>query len=457
MNTWPDSDGAALRRYVRQLPLRSRSSAHTYRSFLAEFQRFVVQHSPNQPLSRQMVQLWLRARVSVRSLHMVIRRACLVNRFLDWLVIDKSLPSNPFAELRRYYAQRTTTPIVRALLEADPEAALEALRPLPHFASFLGPQMHDCIALMQTMGYRYQGRTATFLRFDHFLQSHPELTDQPLDVLVRKWTEVRPTAQHAWECLSTGRALAKALRRNDPTVVLPARDSRLSRQIRQQYRRPYVFTEEEVRQLLETARCLPSPQAPLRPLSAYTMLVLAYCAGLRVGEIARLTVGDIDVEDQTIEIHETKFFKSRRLPLAPSALDALRDYLVARSRAGAQTQASAGLFWHQQPSGPYSYVTTRKLLTRVFREAGFKPQKGALGPRIHDLRHAFVVNRMLAWYREGVNPQSRLPYLATYLGHKDINSTLVYLTITQELLQQASDRFHAFAAGALHTSTGAKP
>jgi len=77
--------------------------------------------------------------------------------------------------------------------------------------------------------------------------------------------------------------------------------------------------------------------------------------------------------------------------------------------------------------------------------------------RARNRRHAFVTNRMLAWYREGVNPQSRLPYLATYLGHKDINSTLVYLTITQELLQHASERFHAFAAGALQISAGAKP
>jgi hypothetical protein len=65
-----------------------------------------------------------------------------------------------------------------------------------------------------------------------------------------------------------------------------------------------------------------------------------------------------------------------------------------------------------------------------------------------------VVNRMLEWYREGINPQARLPYLATYLGHKDINSTLVYLTVTQDLLQQASDRFRAFALHSLHPEQG---
>src|SRR3989475_10559579 len=71
------------------------------------------------------------------------------------------------------------------------------------------------------------------------------------------------------------------------------------------------------------------------------------------------------------------------------------------------------------------------------------------GPRFHDLRHTFVVHRMLAWYRAGINPQERLPYLATYLGHKDVYSTLVYLTITQDLLQEAHARFHAVGARGL--------
>ena len=187
------------------------------------------------------------------------------------------------------------------------------------------------------------------------------------------------------------------------------------------------------------------------------MLVLSYCAGLRVGELAHLTVGDIDLGEATIEIRESKFCKSRRLPLAPSVIAALNEYLEARCRAGASTDIDAGLFWHQQPVGSYSYVSTGELIRKVLRRAGFKPQPGRIGPRGHDLRHSFVVNRMLAWYREGINPQSRLPYLATYLGHKDINSTLIYLTITQELLQEASNRFHTFAAEALQGPIGGQP
>jgi len=456
MNSWPDSDGAAVRRFVLQRRLPNGGTRRVYCRILDQFQYFVVQQSPAQP-TRQIIGRWLRDRSSVWPFRRLTHHACLVNRFLDWLVTEGTLASNPLSLLRQEYGQSDTAPVVRALLDADPDSALEALRPQPRFASFLGPQMRDHIALMQAIGHRYTKSTANLLRFDRFLQSHPELAGQSIGNLVQRWTGDCPTAQRASECLSTGRSLAKALHRHDPSVAIPAVDSLVTRRMRQQYRRPYIFTEQEVRRLLDAALCLPSPQAPLRPLSAYTMLVLAYCAGLRVGEIARLTVGDIDVADQTIEIRESKFFKARRVPLTASVMAALHDYLDARRRTGAPTHASAGLFWHQHPAGQYAYSTIGALLTKVFRKAGLKPPMGAVGPRIHDLRHAFVANRMLSWYREGVNPQSHLPYLATYLGHKDINSTLVYLTITQELLQQASDRFHAFAAQALQTSIGARP
>jgi integrase len=184
------------------------------------------------------------------------------------------------------------------------------------------------------------------------------------------------------------------------------------------------------------------------------MLVLAYCAGLRLGEIVRLNIGDVDFAERTIDIRVTKFFKSRRLPLSASVVVVLQRYLEARYRAGAPNDPSTGLFWHAKTSGRYSYSMTGKLLVHVLRRSGLKPIKGRRGPRVHDMRHAFVVNRMLTWYREGINPQTRLPYLATYLGHKDINSTLVYLTTTQELLQQAGERFRVRGAAFLRDSAG---
>lgn len=92
------------------------------------------------------------------------------------------------------------------------------------------------------------------------------------------------------------------------------------------------------------------------------------------------------------------------------------------------------------------------MLTDVLRRAGVKPARGAVGARLHDLRHSMVGHRMREWYNSGINPQSQLPYLATYLGHKDIRSTLVYMDITPELLQEAAERFRKRGASALQTA-----
>jgi integrase/recombinase XerD len=353
------------------------------------------------------------------------------------------------AELRREYGQRATRPVVKALLRPDFEAALEALRPLPRFGSILGPVMRDHVLLMQAMGYRYNNPKERLLRLDRFLQVRTDLSGQPLTVLIREWTNTGSTPQHVLECHLAGRTLSMALARLDPTVKTISWDKRISQQARQLYRRPYIFSDQEFLRMLETALNLPSPLSPLRPRTVHMMLVLAYCAGLRLGEIVRLNVSDFDVDHGTIEIRLSKFFKSRRLPLSDSVVSALRSYLDVRNQAGAPVSPDAALFWHMQAAGRYSRVRAGSLLTGVLRRAKLKPAPGRGGPRVHDLRHAFVVNRMLTWYKEGINPQAHLPYLATYLGHRDINSTLVYLTITEELLQQASERFRRRGAQVL--------
>ncbi len=150
----------------------------------------------------------------------------------------------------------------------------------------------------------------------------------------------------------------------------------------------------------------------------------------------------------------TKFFKSRRLPLTPGVIEVVSRYLLARAAAGAPIGLDAPLWWSALRRHRYSYGEIEKLLMRVIRRAGLKPAQGKRGPRVHDIRHSFVAHRMLQWYRDGVDPQTRLPHLATYLGHKDIVSTLVYLNITPDLLQQASERYRQRGADALCASGG---
>jgi integrase len=150
----------------------------------------------------------------------------------------------------------------------------------------------------------------------------------------------------------------------------------------------------------------------------------------------------------------TKFFKSRRLPLTPGVIEVVSRYLLARAAAGAPIGLDAPLWWSALRRHRYSYGEIEKLLMRVIRRAGLKPSQGKRGPRVHDIRHSFVAHRMLQWYRDGVDPQTRLPHLATYLGHKDIVSTLVYLNITPDLLHQASERYRQRCADALCASGG---
>ncbi|CAE6850770.1 Tyrosine recombinase XerC [Paraburkholderia nemoris] len=451
---WPDTDRRCVDRFIWGLGTRNATTTKVYRCILSGFQRFVMQRACARSMNKQMISAWLHERATQWPMHIVFHRARLVDRFLDFLVSEGSIANNPLRELRIEYGQRTTTPVVRALLSSSPETALDALRLPQRFGSFLGPLMRDHVTLMRAMGYRYETQANRFAYFDRYLQKNPGLEGQPLAVLLRDWHAIRPTPEHAWLCQELGRDLAKALRRFDPMLVIPKPDLRLRQQLKQQRRGPYIYTEQEVQRILETAQQYPSPCAPLRPMSLYTMLVLAYCTGLRLGEIVGLNLGDVHLDVGEIDIRETKFFKSRTLPVSNSVAVVLHEYVNARRRAGAPQQAESGLFWHQQRAGRYSYVMTEKLLTRVLRLSRVKPDRGGLGPRIHDLRHTFVANRMLAWYREGINPQARLPYLATYLGHRDINSTLVYLTITQELLQQAGARFRSFGAHSLHVDEG---
>ena len=452
MSAWPDDNGDAIQRYVRRL--RTRDTVVNYRGILRSFQRLVLQRA-DPKVSEATVGAWLLERAAIWPRQLVAWRATVVDRFLDFLVEEGSIPANPLAELRARYGQRTTPPVARALLAPDPAQALGALRPPPpRFASFLGGMMRDRIELMRALGYCYETQTRRLLRFDRFLQDHPELADERLPALLQQWSAQCQTLQQTWECQRAGRDLAEAWRRLDPRIELPPSDPRLERLRTEKWRRPYIYTPQEIRLLLNTARQFPSRGVPLRPLALYTMLVLAGCAGLRLGELARLDLGDVHLDTGELDIRQTKFFKSRTLPLANSVIAALREYLEARRRAGAPQDGRSGLFWHRQAAGRYSRSRIEQLLVRVLRRAGLKPEPGRRGPRIHDLRHAFVVHRMLTWYRQGINPQARLPYLATYLGHKDIDSTLVYLTVTQELLQHAGERFRGFVAHSLDRVVG---
>jgi site-specific recombinase XerD len=420
------------------------------RGLLRGFLRFAYRNGDHN-LREETIQAWLEERRKSTSLERVASNARLVDRFLDWLKACGRISTNPLQVLRSQYGQRTV-PIARAMLSENPHEALEKLRPLPAFGSALGSLMREHVALMRSLGHNYTAREDSFRRFDRFLQRRPDLLGKSLPELIEAWRISGRGLQHTYEAQLCGQILSKAQSRHDPSAPAVPVDRHLWREVVAAHRPPYIYTEEEVAKLLETARSFPSLLAPLRPLTLNTMIVLAYCAGLRIREIVNLTLDDVNLEQGTIDIRETKFFKRRILPLTPDVIGALNKYRQERNKAGASTSPTDGFFWNDWTHKRYTLKTAHEVLTQVLRRSGLKPQRGRVGPRVHDLRHAMVCNRMLSWYRQGINPQSRLAHLSTFLGHRDINSTLAYLTITPELLSIASERFREHAVHILRNS-----
>jgi integrase/recombinase XerD len=449
VKTWPDVEEKLLRAYVAQLDFDRVLSRRPCESVLRRFQRYVMAHAVDKPLTQQTVEVWLRERIRSSTLKMAVRRAQIVTGFLDWLVTRGLLAVNPIAALRNQCRRQSTAAIVRALVSPDPHEALKDLQGLPRFGSHLGSVIRDHVERMRNLGFRCDEKR--FRRFDDFLQTRSGAEVQPLEVLVKEYAALASTPAGHIERLKVGRVLAKSLSRVNPGVRTIERDPMVNREALRRRTSPYIFSIEEVERLLSAALRFPSPNAPLRPLTLHTMLVLAYCAGLRMGEIVRLRVGDIRLDEHSLDIRNTKFFKSRRLPLSATAMAVLQRYLEARRKAGIPNVPDTLLFWHRK--GGYAYITANHLLRRVLRFAGLKTGTGRAGPRIHDVRHSFVVHRMTQWYQKGIDPQAKLPYLWTYLGHRSLHSSLVYMTITQELLHHANDRFHALAAPALRAST----
>jgi integrase len=169
---------------------------------------------------------------------------------------------------------------------------------------------------------------------------------------------------------------------------------------------------------------------------------------MRRGEIVRLTLGDYDPGECTLLIRESKFHKSRLLPLSPDGMREINGYLEARRTRQRSVAAEQPLLWNPYHGGNgYSESAFSQVMRALFQAAQIHTATGAL-PRVHDIRHTFAVHALLRWYRSGVDVRAKLPFLAAYMGHVSIASTEYYLHFVDELAAAASDRF-ASHCGAL--------
>jgi integrase/recombinase XerD len=202
---------------------------------------------------------------------------------------------------------------------------------------------------------------------------------------------------------------------------------------RQRWRRPFIYSPADIDAVLRQARG--SIASPLRAATYQTLIGLLAASGLRIGEAIGLDRSDVDWTQGVLLIRESKFGKSRLVPLHPSSMQALAEHAQLRDEL------------QSRPAQPSFFVSlTRKRLSyavvsRTFRELidGAGVGAGAPSPpRLHDLRHTFAVRTLLGWYRVGEDVQAKVPSLSTYLGHREPSSTYWYLSAAPELLTLAA-------------------
>ncbi|MHC4826917.1 MAG: tyrosine-type recombinase/integrase [Planctomycetota bacterium] len=318
----------------------------------------------------------------------------------------------------------------------------------PGFASPLADGIVQFLEYKRALGRRFLVEEATLRLLDRFLveQGIPTIetiTPDVIDAFLASRPRARPRSyNHLLGTVARCFTWLVAQGRLSTSPVR-ARPRRVTSQ-----RLPFLMDQAAARRLLEVASQLPdNPRAPLRGPTYRTIFALLYALGLRVGEVARLTVGDVDWDRRLLLIRETKFGKSRLVPFGPRVRHTLEDYLKLRRARNGNLSATSPLFTFTR-RGPIHPCTISQTFHRLIPQLKLVVPEGVAPPRLHDLRHAFAVATLLRWYERGLDPGNRLLHLSTFLGHVDPASTAVYLTITPALFQAASERFARFAAPA---------
>ena len=317
------------------------------------------------------------------------------------------------------------------------------------FRSVMGPDIEQFLAHKRALGRRFDVEEKTLALFDDYLVANhiAGLSDVGVDLIERflvSRPRPRPRSYNHLRCtLARLFSWLVAQGRLEHTPV-QSRPRRATYQ-----RQPFIFDAANARRLLDLVQTLPDKGGTVqRGRTYHALLAILYGLGLRVGEVCRLCVQDVDLERRLLVIRETKFYKSRLVPFGPKLEALLKAYLQLKAKHWGSFAPDAPLF-SLRGARAINPCTVSQTFHHLLPRLSIQIPPGCPPPRLHDLRHAFAVGTLLRWYRSGADPQAHLLALATFLGHVDVNSTAVYLTTTAALLEEANRRFEAFATPTL--------
>jgi integrase len=292
------------------------------------------------------------------------------------------------------------------------------------------------------MGYRYREEGRVLRDLDHFLNTRLSAADPLItpavvhDYVARRGAESETTRAHR---LTLIREVCRFLRLDDARVVVP--DRRSLRIVRQKFV-PRVLSRDEGSRFLQACTQLPPGQgSPIRAAVLGTALRLLYLAGLRAGELLRLTQADLDLDTCDLHIRHSKFNKSRVVPLAPDLVQGIVQCRIAAAERCGPCRPDTPLF-PSPHGGRYSITALRGAFHDALKIAGIKRTTDSR-IRLHDLRHSFACLRLLLWCEQNVDLGAKLPLLAAYLGHVGLASSQRYLQLTRDLMGEITRRHQA--------------
>lgn len=303
--------------------------------------------------------------------------------------------------------------------------------------SHLRNALADYLTLRRALGYKMDKAERLLGQFTAFAGECGETHIRTETALT--WATKPAGAAAIWTSrrLAEVRLFARHLQTLDPRTEVPPADL-LPAQTRRAT--PYLYTPPEIAALMQATAILRGPhvQATYR-----TLIGLLAVTGMRIGEAIGLDRDDFDAGSGMVTIRHGKFDKARALPLHPSTVAALDDYLRRDDR---PRPASMPPLLISSRGKRLRYGTVQPIFHKLLHHCGIAPRSAACRPRIHDLRHSFAVSTIVDDYRSG-DPGSRLAILSTYLGHADPGATYWYLSASPELLGLAGERLERHLAG----------
>jgi integrase len=298
--------------------------------------------------------------------------------------------------------------------------------------------VQDYLDLRRSLGFKLREESTALPNFVAFMEQHR--ASYVTQALALAWARQPANVQpDRWaQRLGWLRGFARYRSATDPRTEIPAPGLLPFRPKRA---RPYLYSADEIRSLLQAALQMPHhyERGALLPWTYHCLFGLLSVTGMRLGEARNLELQDVDLTQAILTIRGAKLGKTRLIPLHASTCKVLADYITRREH-----------HWAGRPVSPYLFVSSRgnrmdageihRTFYSLSRQIGLRGASDSHGPRLHDMRHVFATNTLVRWYKSGDDPERCLPILSAYLGHAHVEDTQWYLSGSPELMREAMRR-----------------